>query len=77
VVRLQDQSSKGETSNSSEELWIARFIRAIVENTTIRETERQRNRRTDGQTDRETTKRGSEERYAISMGRVATKDGGR
>jgi hypothetical protein len=76
VVRLQDPSSKGEIPNSSEELWIARLITAIVENTTIRETERQRNRRTDGQTDRE-TKRGSEARYAISMGRVATKDGGR
>jgi len=47
VVRLQDQSSKGETSNSCEELWIARFITAIVENTTIRETEKQADGRPD------------------------------
>jgi hypothetical protein len=50
---------------------------AAVESTTMRERERHTHtqKQTDGQTDRETTKRGSEERNAISMGRVATKDG--
>jgi hypothetical protein len=36
VVRLQDPSIKGETSNPIEEVWIARLITAAVENTTIR-----------------------------------------
>ncbi len=74
VVRLQDPSSKGETSNPIEEVRIARLI--TVQSTTMRErdTHTHTHKQTDGQTDRETTKRGSEERNAISMGRVATKD---
>ncbi len=54
VVRLQDPSSEGETSNPIEEVWIARLITAAVESTTMRERERHTHthRETDRRTDR-------------------------